>query len=109
VVGISHRLPGKEDTVRKIYVSSLVLLALAASTVAPGYTADLDQATETQADLPVDEPLMTPVEDPEIPDLVDPGRDWEEKIRACEPWEAQQYCGPGCDCVITVHNVYCFC
>lgn len=101
---------------RKILVSSLVLLALAAFTVAPGFTADLDQVTETKVDLPVEEPLvpveeplMTPAEDPEIPELLDLGRDWEEKIRACEPWEAEQYCEPGCDCVVTVHNVYCYC
>lgn len=106
---------------RKIFVPSLVLLALAALTVAPGFTADMDQATETQVDLPVEEPLMTPAEDveeplmtpakdSEIPDLHDLRQDtWEERIRQCEGWEAEEYCGPGCDCVITATNVFCFC
>lgn len=104
---------------RKALVSSLMLLALAALAAlaaVPGFAADLDPVTETEVDLsveelllPVEEPLMTPVEDSEIPQLLDLGPAWEEKIRECDEWEAEQYCGPGCDCVITAVNVYCFC
>lgn len=99
---------------RQIVVSSLVLIALAAFTATPGLAAEVDevveQAVETQAELPLEEPLMTPAEEPEIPDLgaLDP-ESWEEKIRQCDEWEAVQYCGVGCDCVITYSNVYCFC
>lgn len=95
---------------RKTFVLSLVLLALAASTAAPGYSADMDPATETEVELPVEEPLVTPAEDAEIPELTELRQETrEEKIRACEPSEAEHYCGPGCDCVITATNVYCFC
>lgn len=98
---------------RKIFVSSLVFLALAAWTMAPGFAAEVEPPAPdepTQIDLPVEEPVMTPTEDPETLDLLDPSQGTlEKKIRACEPWEAEQYCAPGCDCVITASNVYCFC
>lgn len=94
----------------KTLVSILVLLALAASTAALAHAADAEPATETEIVLPLEEPLMTPAEDPEVPDLFDPGREpWEEKIRECEPDEAEQHCQPGCTCIYTIPKIYCFC
>jgi hypothetical protein len=106
---------------RKIFVSSLVLLALIAWT-APGFTAaETEPATETQADLAadeapvdeplVDEPLMTPAEEPEVADFLDlPQNDRERKIRECTPQEKTQHCGSvDCQCVYSAMTFYCFC
>lgn len=94
---------------RKTFVSTLVLLALAASIAAPGYAADAEPANGAEIVLFPEEPNMTPAEDPQVPDLLDPALDWEEKIRLCEPEEAEQHCQPGCTCVYTVPRIYCFC
>lgn len=92
---------------RKIFVLSFVVLSLAALTMTPGFATDVDPAI--QADLTVEEPLMTPAETPEVPDLLDPSQDLlEEKIEQCSGPHPE--CPEGCECAaITVNKVYCTC
>ncbi len=99
---------------RKMLMSSLVLLALAALTVAPGFAADVEQATPdqpTQLDLPMEEPLMTPAEAPELQEILDPSQGLlEDKIRDCSGEDHLCPDPDNCRCLaVTATQVYCDC
>ena len=92
---------------RKISVF-LALIALTALTALPGHATDLEPAPQAQVDLPLEEAFMSPAVEPQLSVPADPSQDGDEMIRACDPWEAEEYCDPGCDCVVTT-KVICYC
>ena len=110
---------------RKIFASSLVLLALIAWTTAPAAGAETNQqaqvdltAQEAPLDEPrVEEPPVTPAEEPATGELVDlvellelPQNDRQRKIRECTEQEKYVHCGStACDCIFAGLNFYCFC
>lgn len=75
----------------------LTLLALGLLVAAPGFA--VNTPTDIQIDLSQEEPLMTPAESPELPDILDPSRGtWEEKLLICD-LDPDNPCEPNCLCV----------
>lgn len=90
---------------RKVLVLSVILLAFGALVATPGVAVDVD--AKAQIDLVEEEALMTPVETPELPELVPGDSTRENKIRECTETEAQK-CAPNC-CVVVGGAVTCVC
>ena len=95
--------------------SAILMLALVVTVPAVAETPDAQAEPAVTEDVPVnldlaEEPLMTPAEPAEVPDVFDPeGFKRVNKFRLCDEREAQAHCPPGCDCFFVSNSYRCFC